>query len=70
MAGASSATQPFPNGAAPSYNIPTGADPIGTTGDSRLLKVDNRGTCQMCHDPTYGAAPNSYVGPLPTPGVP
>ena len=32
--------------------------PDGTTtvGDSRLLKVDNRGTCQLCHDPTSGSA--------------
>ena len=31
--------------------------PDGTLNDSsRLLKVDNRGTCQMCHDPT-GTAP-------------
>jgi predicted CXXCH cytochrome family protein len=28
--------------------------PFASTGstDSRLLKIDNRGTCQMCHDPT------------------
>ncbi len=45
-----------------------------TSGDSRLLKVDNRGTCQLCHDPTgtipVPAAGTSgvYIGPLPTPG--
>ena len=22
----------------------------GTPGDSRLLRIDNRGTCQMCHN--------------------
>jgi predicted CXXCH cytochrome family protein len=29
-------------------------------GDSRLLKVDNRGTCLLCHDPTVGSAFPSY----------
>lgn len=65
MEGTFSATQPFPNGDVPAYDI------NGATGDSRLLKVDGRGTCQMCHDPTYTAYPsNPYSGPLPTPGVP
>jgi predicted CXXCH cytochrome family protein len=38
-----------------SANVPY---PDGTTtvGNSRLLKVDNRGTCQLCHDPTDGSA--------------
>jgi predicted CXXCH cytochrome family protein len=45
------------------------ASPI-TSGDSRLLKVDDRGTCQMCHDPTGTVKVGSYVGPIPTPGVP
>jgi hypothetical protein len=40
MPGTFSRTMPFPDGT-PS-----------TTGDSRLLKIDNRGTCQACHDPT------------------
>ncbi len=39
-----------------------------TSGDSRLLKVDNRGTCQLCHDPTGTIGVNTYIGPLPTPG--
>jgi hypothetical protein len=41
--------------------------------DSRLLKVDNRGTCNLCHDPTgtvvLGTA--RQTGPVPpaiTPG--
>ena len=38
--------QPFPDGTSVSYDIG------GVTGDSRLLKVNNRGTCQLCHDPT------------------
>jgi predicted CXXCH cytochrome family protein len=47
-----------------SANVPY---PDGTTtaGDSRLLKVDNRGTCQMCHDPTSGSAATAAgVSPL------
>lgn len=65
MPGTYSLTQPFPGGiAAPTYNI------NGTTGDSRLLKVDNRGTCQMCHDPTGTVLPGTYTGPSATPGVP
>ena len=38
MTGPNSSTYTFPNGTASS--------------NSRLLKVDNRGTCQQCHDPT------------------
>ncbi len=41
-----------------------------TTGDSRLLKVDGRGTCQLCHDPTHTVTPGTYSGPLPAPGTP
>jgi predicted CXXCH cytochrome family protein len=33
------------------YPIEPGGSPI-TGPSSRLLKVDNRGTCQLCHDPT------------------
>jgi predicted CXXCH cytochrome family protein len=40
MAGTYSSSFPYPGGAAPA------------SGSSRLLKIDNRGTCQMCHDPT------------------
>jgi predicted CXXCH cytochrome family protein len=52
-----------------SANVPY---PDGTTtvGDSRLLKVDNRGTCQLCHDPTSGSAviaPATSVGQGPLP---
>ncbi len=39
-------------------------------GDSRLLKIDNRGTCQACHDPTGTVTAGTYYGPTPTPGVP
>jgi predicted CXXCH cytochrome family protein len=44
-----------------------------TSASSRLLKVDNRGTCQLCHDPTETVStlsPGTYTGPTPTPGVP
>jgi predicted CXXCH cytochrome family protein len=64
MAGQFSSTQPFPNGDILTYDIG------GVTGDSRLLKVDNRGTCQLCHDPTGTVADGTYTGPDPTPGTP
>jgi Doubled CXXCH motif (Paired_CXXCH_1). len=47
-----SANVPYPNG-------------TPAAGDSRLLKVDNRGTCLLCHDPTSGSAvvaPATSVG--------
>jgi predicted CXXCH cytochrome family protein len=66
MEGTFSKAQPFPDGASVVYPAIGAAE----TGDSRLLKVDNRGTCQMCHDPTGNAVNNQYTGPLPTPGVP
>jgi len=37
---------------------------------SRLLKVDNRGTCQACHDPTETVPTGTYIGPSPVPAVP
>ena len=33
--------------------------------DSRLLKVDNRGTCQMCHDPTGTITTTGVLSPTP-----
>ena len=39
--------------------------------DSRLLKIDNRGTCQACHDPTGTVPAGTIVGAVPgaiTPG--
>jgi hypothetical protein len=56
MAGAYSGNFPYPDS--------TVAAPH-TTGSSRLLKVDNRGTCQMCHDPTGTVAAGTYFGPAP-----
>lgn len=46
--------------------------PDGTTsGSSRLLKFDNRGTCQACHDPTGSVdAGTWYPTAVPTPVVP
>ena len=36
------------------YTVPDQSDGVGTvsSADSRLLKLDNRGTCASCHDPT------------------
>jgi predicted CXXCH cytochrome family protein len=65
MEGPYSKTMPFPDDTTVTYSI--GGT---TTGDSRLLKVDNRGTCQLCHDPTYTEPAGQYRGPLPTPGIP
>jgi predicted CXXCH cytochrome family protein len=56
--GGYSASVPYPGGAA--------APP----GDSRLLKVNNRGICQTCHDPTGTLGTGDSVGPLPTPYAP
>ena len=63
--------QRIPAGATPASTLNAGpaGDPV-TSGDSRLLKVDDRGTCQMCHDPTSTIATGTYTGPLPTPGSP
>lgn len=45
--------------------------PNGTpSASSRLLKIDNRGTCQACHDPTQTVPAGTYIGPVPTPVVP
>ncbi len=69
MTGTNSLTYTDPNGVVPPK--PSNVGPNGsvpTSGDSRLLKVDNRGTCQMCHDPTGTVTAGTYVGPLPVPG--
>ena len=55
MTGTSSSLFPYPNGT--------------QAASSRLLKVDNRGTCQVCHDPTrttvIGAVTNGPAPALP-----
>ncbi len=56
-----------PSGATPP-SVTGAGNGSRTSGDSRLLKVDNRGTCQLCHDPTGTVAADTYFGPLPTPG--
>ena len=52
-----------------SFTQPDGTQ-SATVGDSRLLKIDNRGTCQACHDPTNTTAAGAYVGTSPKPAVP
>jgi hypothetical protein len=44
-----------------SYEYPDGT----ASASSRLLKVDNRGTCQACHDPTGTITAGTYIGPAP-----
>jgi predicted CXXCH cytochrome family protein len=58
MPGIYSANEAYPGGT---------AAPVG---DSRLLKIDNRGTCQACHDPTGTIVAGQQVGPTPAPVVP
>jgi predicted CXXCH cytochrome family protein len=57
MDGAYSSAFPYPGG------TPTSAS-------SRLLKIDNRGTCQACHDPTETVPAGTYYGPMPMPVAP
>jgi cytochrome c len=41
--------------------------PDGTTAeDSALLKVNNRGTCNLCHEPTGTLNPGVPTGTQPT----
>jgi len=68
MTGSNSSNYTTPSGQVPPKVNNAGSAGNVTSGDSRLLKVDNRGTCQMCHDPTGTVAAGTYVGPLPTPG--
>jgi predicted CXXCH cytochrome family protein len=58
------------NGTTYSANVPFPDNSAGN-GDSRLLKVDNRGTCLLCHDPTAGSAATAAgVDPLAQGPVP
>jgi predicted CXXCH cytochrome family protein len=61
MDGAYSGDFPYPHA--------EGATAI-TSASSRLLKIDNRGTCQACHDPTETTTGGTYYGPNPMPGSP
>ncbi len=65
MSGTYSATMPFPDGSPKFLPSTTTIVP-----DSRLLKFNNRGTCQACHDPTGTIADGAYEGPILMPGVP
>ena len=58
MPGFESANMEYPGGA------------TAPVGNSRLLKVDNRGTCQLCHDPTGTIVAGQEVGPVPNPLAP
>jgi predicted CXXCH cytochrome family protein len=64
MSGDFSSSMPYPNGDVP--GVTAGI----ANGNSRLLKIDNRGTCQACHDPTETTVVGDYYGPLPMPTVP
>jgi hypothetical protein len=56
MSGTFSSTFTYPNDVA--------------SASSRLLKIDNRGTCQACHDPTGTFPADTSVGTAPVPLVP
>jgi predicted CXXCH cytochrome family protein len=58
MTGKYSGAFPYPGNALPADS------------DSRLLKIDNRGTCQACHDPTGTITAGTFSGPTPAPLVP
>jgi predicted CXXCH cytochrome family protein len=53
-----------------SANMENPGGAAAQVGDSRLLKVDNRGTCQACHDPTGTIVTGDFVGPTPVPLLP
>lgn len=53
-----------------SANMENPGNFVAPVGDSRLLKVDNRGTCQLCHDPTGTITAGTQVGPTPVPVLP
>jgi hypothetical protein len=56
MSGPSSGSFPYPNSTQAIPNF---------SGSSRLLKIDNRGTCQACHDPTDPITVNGPVNTTP-----
>ena len=49
--------------------VPGMPSTITTNADSFLLKVNNRGTCQLCHDPTGTTTQGTIIGP-PAPIAP
>jgi predicted CXXCH cytochrome family protein len=58
MPGAESGPMAYPDGSAPT-SVTSGQ--TTTYLNSRLLKIDNRGTCQACHDPTGTQLPDGSV---------
>lgn len=61
VAHGSNAAMPGQNGTTFSANVPyPGTATVSTS--SRLLKVNNRGTCQMCHDPTGTVTAGTTLG--------
>jgi predicted CXXCH cytochrome family protein len=54
-------------GPAADVPVPGGNTPVGS---SSLLKVNNRGTCQLCHDPTGTVEAGTVVGTVPPSPVP
>ena len=67
MTGSNSLDYTNPDGSIPTHVTGAGSGAV-VSGDSRLLKVDNRGTCQLCHDPTGTVTAGTYIGPVSTPG--
>lgn len=63
MSGWNSTHEAYPNADGPGGTLV----PFSVTADtdSRLLKVDNRGTCQMCHDPTGTITTVGVLSPTP-----
>ena len=53
-----------------SGDFPYPGEVIPSDGSSRLLKIDNRGTCQACHDPTGTIVAGQQIGPTPVPLLP
>ncbi|MEO5965036.1 MAG: cytochrome c3 family protein [Candidatus Limnocylindrales bacterium] len=64
MPGVYSSSFPYPDNVFSPGPPPTSTD---LSASSRLLKIDNRGTCQACHDPTKTVAPLTVSTPAPIP---
>jgi hypothetical protein len=66
VAHGSNAAMPGPYSGTFTYpDAPGLTDPIESD-SSRLLKIDGRGTCQACHDPTHTVGPDNVISD-PTP---
>jgi predicted CXXCH cytochrome family protein len=62
MTGDYSSTAPYPD------DNPSATRDLSAS--SRLLKIDNRGTCQACHDPTHSSPASAYYPAAPVPLTP